>query len=205
MIERKPIYYATAGLLAVIIFASNFLSTDIFQAGYQNFSVWFVLSVFSFACGWLLNKTLGYSHGGKVIFAVIIASAFITVLLISFFSEYFGFSDLLVENMILYILRNITLGAMGLFGMAICEIIQLQKDSETHKNKSEEIKKLIANAQHEAHLIVEDARIKADRMLYDTQNAVEDMLERKTQIEIRLKEFIAAERELIKKYESEED
>lgn len=205
MTERKSIYYATAGLLAIIIFASNFLSTDIFTAGYQNFSVWFVLSVFSFACGWLLNKTLGYAHGGKVIFAVIVASAFITVLLISFFSDYFGLSDLLVENMILYILRNITLGSIGFFGMVVCELIQLQKDTETNRNKTEEIRRLIANAQHEANLIIEDARIKADRMLYDTQNAVEDMLERKTQIEIRLKEFIAAERELIKKYESEED
>lgn len=205
MTERKSIYYATAGLLAIIIFASNFLSTDIFTAGYQNFSVWFVLSVFSFACGWLLNKTLGYAHGGKVIFAVIVASAFITVLLISFFSDYFGLSDLLVENMILYILRNITLGSIGFFGMVVCELIQLQKDTETNRNKTEEIRRLIANAQHEANLIIEDARIKADRMLYDTQNAVEDMLERKTQIEFRLKEFIAAERELIKKYESEED
>lgn len=205
MIEKKPIYYATAGLLAVIIFASNFLSTDIFQAGYQNFSVWFVLSIFSFACGWLINKTLGYVHGGKVLFAVIVASAFISVFLISFFSEYFGLSDLLVENMILYILRNITLGAMGFFGMAICEIIHLQKESETSKNKTEELKRLLVNAQREAQIIIEDARLKSERMLYEAQQAADEVIERKAQVEYRLKEFISAERELIKKYESEEE
>lgn len=205
MIEKKPIYYATAGLLAVIIFASNFLSTDIFQAGYQNFSVWFVLSIFSFACGWLINKTLGYVHGGKVLFAVIVASAFISVFLISFFSEYFGLSDLLVENMILYILRNITLGAMGFFGMAICEIIHLQKESETSKNKTEELKRLLTNAQREAQIIIEDARLKSERMLYEAQQAADEVIERKAQVEYRLKEFISAERELIKKYESEEE
>lgn len=205
MIEKKPIYYATAGLLAVIIFASNFLSTDIFQAGYQNFSVWFVLSIFSFACGWLINKTLGYVHGGKVLFAVIVASAFISVFLISFFSEYFGLSDLLVENMILYILRNITLGAMGFFGMAICEIIHMQKESESSKNKTEELKRLLVNAQREAQIIIEDARLKSERMLYEAQQAADEVIERKAQVEYRLKEFISAERELIKKYESEEE
>lgn len=205
MIEKKPIYYATAGLLAVIIFASNFLSTDIFQAGYQNFSVWFVLSIFSFACGWLINKTLGYVHGGKVLFAVIVASAFISVFLISFFSEYFGLSDLLVENMILYILRNITLGAMSFFGMAICEIILMQKESESGKNKAEELKRLLTNAQREAQIMIEDARLKSERMLYEAQQAADEVIERKAQVEYRLKEFISAERELIKKYKSEEE
>lgn len=115
MIEKKSIYYATAVLLALIIFASNFLSTDIFKAGYQNFSVWFILSLFSFACGWLINKTLGYVHGGKIVFSVIVSTSFISAVMISLFSEYFGLSDLLVENLILFILRNITLGAMAFF------------------------------------------------------------------------------------------
>lgn len=205
MIQRKSIYYATAGLLAVIIFASNFLSTDLFKAGYQNFSVWFVLSVFSFACGWLMNKTLGYNHGGKVVFAVIVASAFISVLLVSIFSEYFGLSELIVENMILYILRNITLGSMAFFGMVVCEFILLQKEGDNSKNKLEEIRRLMANTQHEAKLIIEDARLKSEQMLYETQQTIDDIIERKNLIEIRLKEFISAEKELIKKYESEDE
>ncbi|MDP3580611.1 MAG: hypothetical protein Q8S39_01675, partial [Ignavibacteria bacterium] len=60
MIDKKSYYYLTPALLVIIIFSSNFLSTDLFKAGYSNFSVWFVLSLFSFACGWLINKTLGY-------------------------------------------------------------------------------------------------------------------------------------------------
>lgn len=205
MKEKKTIYYATAVLLALIIFASNFLSTDIFQAGYQNFAVWFVLSIFAFACGWLINKTLGYNHGGKVIFAVIVSTAFLTVILISFFSEYFGLSNLLVENMILYILRNIALGAMGLFGMVVCELLIMQKESNAGKTKLDEIKKILTSAQREAQIIVEEARLKADKILYDAQKAADDILEKKKYIETQLKEFIAAEKELIKKYESEEE
>ena len=205
MTERKKIYYLTPGLLAVIIFASNFLSTDLFKAGYQNFSVWFVLSVFAFACGWMINKTLGYNHGGKVVFAVIIASAFISVLLVSIFSEYFGLSALLVENMVLYILRNITLGAMAFFGMVVSELIILQKNFIQSKIKPDDGSRELENAQKEAHVIVEDAKLKAEKLLFESQKRVDGMLERKNQIERRLKEFIAAERELIKNYESEEE
>jgi len=205
VIEKKSIYYATPGLLAVIIFASNFLSTDLFKAGYQNFSVWFVLSVFSFACGWLINKTLSYNHGGKVVFAVIVASVFVSVILVSIFSEYFGLSNLLVENMILYVLRNIMLGAIAFFGMALSEVILLQKEGNRGKSKEDDSKKILIAAQREAQLIVEESKLKADKMLYNAQQSVDDMVERKTQIERRLKEFLSVEKELIKKYESEED
>lgn len=203
--EKRPVYYSTPALLAIIIFASNFLSTDVFKAGYQNFSVWFVLSLFTFACGWLINKTLGYNHGGKVVFSVIVASTFISVLLLSFFSDYFGLSDLLVENMILYILRNIMLGSMAFFGMALSEVIILQRDGAPTKLKEDDSKKVLINAQKEAQLLVEEAKLKADKMIYQVQQGVNDMVERKNQIERRLKEFIAAEKELIKKYESEEE
>ncbi|MFA5805675.1 MAG: hypothetical protein WC879_13645 [Melioribacteraceae bacterium] len=205
MIEKKSIYYATPGLLAVIIFASNFLSTDLFKAGYQNFSVWFVLSVFSFACGWLINKTLSYNHGGKVVFAVIVASVFVSVILVSIFSEYFGLSNLLVENMILYVLRNIMLGAIAFFGMALSEVILLQKEGNRGKSKEDDAKKILIAAQREAQLIVEESKLKADKLLYHAQQSVDDIVERKTQIERRLKEFLSAEKELIKKYESEEE
>ena len=202
--DKKKIYYSTPGLLTVIIFASNFLSTDLFKAGYQNFSVWFVLSVFAFACGWLINKTLGYNHGGKIVFSVIVASAFVSILMISLFSEYFGLSALLVENMILYILRNITLGSMAFFGMAICELIILQRNSERAKVVQYDGSKEVANAQKEAQILIDEAKLKSEKMLYQTQQKVDEMVEKKNQIERRLKEFIASERELIKNYQSEE-
>lgn len=205
MIQKKPVYYATAGLLAVIIFASNFLSTDLFKAGYQNFSVWFVLSIFSFVCGWLINKTLGYNHGGKVIFAVVISSVLISIFLVSFFSTYFGLSDLLVENMILYILRTISLGAMALFGMVVCELLIMQKEGNTAQFKLDEMKNMLTNAQREVKIMIDEARIKSERMLYEAQQNADEIISRKNQVEQRLKEFIATEREIIKKYESEED
>lgn len=204
MIQKK-IYYLTPALLAVIIFASDFLSTDLFKAGFQNFSVWFVMSMFAFACGWLMNKTLGYNHGGKVVFSVIVASAFVSVLMISFFSGYFGMSDLLVENMILYILRNIMLGSMTFFGMVVCEVILLQKEGARGKSKQDDVTNMMQSANKEAKLVIEEAKLKAEKLLYQAQQNVDSMIESKNQIERRLKEFLTAEKELIKNYESEEE
>lgn len=204
MIEKPKIYYGTAGILAVLVFASNFLNTDLFKAGFQNFSVWFVLSLFSFACGWLINKTLGYNHGGKIVFAVIVASSFVSVIMISLFNEFFGFSYLLVESMILYILRNITLGAMAFFGMALSEVIILQKEA-AGKSKNDTTQKTVETSQREVQLIIDEAKLKAEKIVYEAQQRADDLIERKSQIERRLKEFIAVEREIIKNYESEEE
>jgi hypothetical protein len=204
VIEKPKIYYGTAGILAVLVFASNFLNTDLFKAGFQNFSVWFVLSMFSFACGWLINKTLGYNHGGKIVFAVIVASSFVSVIMISLFNEFFGFSYLLVESMILYILRNITLGAMAFFGMALSEVIILQKEA-AGKSKNDNTQKTAETSQREVQLIIDEAKLKAEKIVYEAQQRADDLIERKSQIERRLKEFIAVEREIIKNYESEEE
>jgi hypothetical protein len=204
VIEKPKIYYGTAGILAVLVFASNFLNTDLFKAGFQNFSVWFVLSMFSFACGWLINKTLGYNHGGKIVFAVIVASSFVSVIMISLFNEFFGFSYLLVESMILYILRNITLGAMAFFGMALSEVIILQKEA-AGKSKNDNTQKTVETSQREVQLIIDEAKLKAEKIVYEAQQCADDLIERKSQIERRLKEFIAVEREIIKNYESEEE
>jgi cell division septum initiation protein DivIVA len=160
--------------------------------------------MFSFACGWLINKTLGYNHGGKIVFAVIVASSFVSVIMISLFNEFFGFSYLLVESMILYILRNITLGAMAFFGMALSEVIILQKEA-AGKSKNDNTQKTVETSQREVQLIIDEAKLKAEKIVYEAQQRADDLIERKSQIERRLKEFIAVEREIIKNYESEEE
>jgi hypothetical protein len=203
--ELKKYYYLIPALLAIIIIASDFLSTEIFKSSFQNFSVWFVLSVIAFAIGWFSNKSFGYHFGGKIIFAVIIASAIFSVILLTLFKEYFGLSDLLVENLILFTLRNIMLGSMAFFGMVVCELLILQKELVKNSSKEDEVKKILMNAQREAQIAIEEAKLKADKMLFDVQKKLNDMIERKNQIERRLKEFIQTERELLKQYEKEEE
>lgn len=205
MKELKKYYYLIPALLAIIIIASDFLSTEIFKSSFQNFSVWFVLSVIAFAIGWFSNKSFGYHFGGKIIFAVIIASAIFSIILLTLFKEYFGLSDLLVENLILFTLRNIMLGSMAFFGMVVCELLILQKELVKNSSKEDEVNKILMDAQREAQIAIEEAKLKADKMLFDVQKKLNDMIERKNQIERRLKEFIQTERELLKQYEKEEE
>ncbi len=105
MIKNALVNYSVPTLLGLLIFSSNFLNTDLFNFGEQNFAVWFVLSVFCFACGWYINRTLGWHLGGKVIFAVIVSVTAVSMVLIMFFSDYFSANELLTENLILFSLH----------------------------------------------------------------------------------------------------
>jgi len=200
--EKKSLhYYLTPGLLGVLMFASNFLNTNLFKFGDNNFAVWFVLSVLCFACGWFINKTLGWRLGGKVVFAMIIAVTIISVLMISFFRDYFSANELLTENLILYSLRDIMLGAMAFFGMAVVEILTTQKESLVIKEKLKTYEDLVRDAKKEAELEIKEAKINAQKIINDAELTAKNIILKKERIERDLKEFIHAEKELIKRYE----
>lgn len=194
--------YFVALLLGLLMFASNFLNTDLFTFGDNNFAVWFVISVLCFACGWYIDKTFGWLFGGKVVFAMIIAATFVSIIIITFFQEYFGSSELLAENLILYSLRNVTLGSMAIFGMAIVEVLTLQKDLELLKAKNKSYEDLTHDARKEAELELKEAKVKSEKILNDADLDSRNILMMKDKIERELKEFIQAEKELIKKYEN---
>lgn len=203
--DKEKFYYATPVLLGVLIFSSNFLSPKLFTGEIFNFAVWFILSIFAFSCGWIITKTLGWRHGGKLIFAVIVASSIMSVFLVSFFSEYFGVNDLITENVILYTLRNITLGTMGIFGLAVAQLLFLEREIHKHVMQNDENEKITENAKREAEIIIREAKSKANEVLTAAEREANSLIQTKQRIESQLKEFIRTEKELINKYESEED
>ena len=154
-----------------------------------------------FACGWYINKTLTWQTGGKVLFAVVIAVTLISVVMIIFFSDYFGAKELLTENLILYSLRNIMLGAMGIFGMAVQEVLSSEKETGILKEKVAVLEKVSDTSKKEATLIVKEAQIKADKIVNDAELVAKNIILKKERIEKELKEFIQTEKELIKRYE----
>ncbi|MGE5681541.1 MAG: hypothetical protein ACM34K_11755, partial [Bacillota bacterium] len=187
-----------------IIFASNFLNIQLFKFGELNFAVWFVLSVFAFACGWLINKTLNWKFGGRIVFAVTVATTIMSVALVTFFREYFGTSETLAENLIIYSLRNVVLGCMSLFGMAVAEVIALQKQIASQDLVLDAYDKMVLSAKREAELELRETRVKADLMIKEAEFQAKKALERKEKIEQELKEFIQIEKELIRKYEDKD-
>jgi hypothetical protein len=193
--------YSVPFLLGLLIFASNFLNTSLFNFGDRNFAVWFVLSILSFACGWYINRSLGWQYGGKVVFAVIVAVTLISVAIIIFFNEYFGTFELLTENLILFSLRNITLGAMGIFGMAIQEIVSGEKEALILREKVKVLEATAADSKKESELLMREARLNADKIVNEAEASAKNIFLKKERIEQELKEFIQTERELIKRYE----
>ena len=193
--------YIVPVLLGLLIFASDFLNTSLFNFGDRNFAVWFVLSILCFACGWYINRSLGWQLGGKVVFAVIVAVTIISVAIIIFFNEYFGTFELLTENLILFSLRNITLGAMGIFGMAIQEIVSGEKEALILREKVKVLEATAADSKKEAELLMREARLNADKIVNEAEATAKNITLKKERIEQELKEFIQTERELLKRYE----
>lgn len=198
---KNIIKYATPILLGVLIFASDFLDTDIFNFDEKNFAVWFVLSILCFASGWYINKTLGWHKGGKIVFSVIIAVTIVSIFMITFFSGYFNANEILTENLILYSLRNVTLGAMGFFGMAIQEVINNRRDTQILREKVELLERESDISKKEAKLIIKEANLNAEKIINDAEAKAKNLILKKERIEKELKEFIQTERELIKRYE----
>ena len=201
MFKKNIINYAAAILLGVLIFASDFLDTDIFNFDEKNFAVWFVLSILCFASGWYINKTLGWHKGGKIVFSVIIAVTIVSIFMVTFFSGYFNANEILTENLILYSLRNVTLGAMGFFGMAIQEVINNRRDTQNLMEKVELLERETDISNKEVQLKIKEANLNAERIINDAEAKAKNLILKKERIERELKELIQTERELIKRYE----
>jgi len=193
--------YAAVLLLGVLIIASDFLNTSLFNFGEQNFAVWFVLSIFCFACGWYINKTLGWHFGGKVVFAVIIAVTVFSIFMVTFFGSYFGANELLTENLILYSLRNIVLGAMGFFGMSVQEVINNRKDSAMLKKQVDLYEREAEVSKKESEQMIKEASLTAEKIVNDAKAEADRIIIKKEILENELKEIIQTEKELIKRYE----
>ncbi len=198
------IKYVVPALLAVLMFSSNFLNKKLFGFDDQNFAVWFVLSVLCFICGWYINQSLGWHFGGRVVFSIIVAATFISILLITFFWEYFSATQLITENLLLYSLRNIMLGAMSYFGMAVAEVLMLQKELIVFQEKQKIIDVKGKDLKKEAELELREAKIKAQKMVNDAESEAKEIMMKKERMERDLKEFIRTEKEFIKKYEKPE-
>jgi hypothetical protein len=198
------IRYVVPALLAVLMFSSNFLNKKLFGFDDQNFAVWFVLSVLCFTCGWYINQSLGWRLGGRVVFSIIVAATFISIIMITFFQEYFDANELITENLLLYSLRNIMLGAMAFFGMALAEVLILQKELLVFQEKQKIIDETGKDLRKEAELELREAKIKAQKILNDAEAEAKDITLKKDRIEKELKEFIRTEKEFIKKYEKPE-
>ncbi len=186
------------------MFGSDFLSTNLFCQETVNFAVWFVLSIFAFSSGWIIAKTAGWENGGKLIFTAIAATTLVTMFFVTFFDKYFHINGTLAENIILFALRNVALGATGIFGLAIAEVFNLQNELKAIKNKNESDNEKNDEAQKKANLIISRAKLEAEKIIFEAEKKNRELIEKREQAENSLKEFINMEKDLIEKYDRDE-
>jgi F0F1-type ATP synthase membrane subunit b/b' len=89
---------------------------------------------------------------------------------------------------------------MGFFGMAVQEVLSGEREAVILREKLKIYEDNIIDAKKEAELTLKEAEIKAKEILSDAEAQAKNIILKKERIERELKEFIQAEKELIKKY-----
>ncbi len=201
MKKVTPIYYFYPLLMAFLIFLSDFLNTRLFETMLQTFAVWFILSLLIFSLGWIIDKSFGWVVGGKVVFVSIIISIIFSLSFASFFKNYIALTSPLLEDLILFILRNISLGAMGFFGMAIAEVTSNEAIIKAQSEISKNADIMIENAKKEAELLIKEAEQKIEELKKEKLGTVNELVRNEIELKKKLNELITAEKEILNKYD----
>ncbi len=187
--------------MAFLIFLSDFLNTRLFETMLQTFAVWFILSLLIFSLGWIIDKSFGWVVGGKVVFVSIIISIIFSLSFASFFKNYIALTSPLLEDLILFILRNISLGAMGFFGMAIAEVTSNEAIIKAQSEISKNADIMIENAKKEAELLIKEAEQKIEELKKEKLGTVNELVRNEIELKKKLNELITAEKEILNKYD----
>ncbi len=204
MIKANLKNYSGACVLALILFGSLFIGTSIFNAGYEQYSVWLLLAVFSFADGWFINKTIGWNKGGKIIFSVIIAAVLVSLFVVSLFRNYFAIDHLLSEDLFIFAIRIISIGVFGYFGLSVAEIFHLQQAQAECERLKNEFEEAFNRTEKEIELTLKEAKLKSEKMIFDAEKKVNELSIEKNRIQKQLHDLIQIEKELINKFENED-
>jgi F0F1-type ATP synthase membrane subunit b/b' len=90
---------------------------------------------------------------------------------------------------------------MALFGMAIDEVLHREREATVLNQKLKTYEEQLQDARKDAELALREAKVEAEKIINDAQLAAKNTILKKERIEKELKEFIQAEKELIKRYE----
>jgi cyclopropane fatty-acyl-phospholipid synthase-like methyltransferase len=91
---------------------------------------------------------------------------------------------------------------MAIFGMSVVENLTLQRDLLILQERLKIFEGNFIDSKKEAELEIREAKLKAQKITNDADLYAKNTVLKKERIEKELKEFIQAEKELIKKYEN---
>lgn len=199
MKEIKNILFVYPISLTFLLLLSNLLSANIFVNSDFTFLVWFVLMIVAFFIGWFINSSFKWLLGIKVVFISIISAILLSFIIIFLFRSSFSINNSLIGNIVLFSIRIFVLGSISIFGISFSENLKNRQQND-NLDKPEEY--IPTNNIENADLLIREAKLKAEQILFNAEKEINQIKERKMQIEIQLRELIHTEREVIRNYEN---
>jgi len=148
-----------------------------------------------------MNFSFKWENGIKAISIVTFSSVIISLLLVALLRNSFDLDSSLVDNFIHYSLRIFVLGLFSIFGLSIAEILRLKNVTIVGEDE-EDVESSPRNS--ESEYVIKEAKLKAEKIIFEAEKEAKNINERKNQIEIQLRELIQTEREVIRNYEKED-
>jgi len=197
--EIKNILFVYPISLTFLLLLSNLLSANIFVNSDFTFLVWFVLMLVAFFIGWFINSSFKWLLGIKVVFISIISAILLSFIIIFLFRSSFSINNSLIGNIVLFSIRIFVLGSISIFGISFSENLKNRQQNDNLDKPEENIP---TNNVENADLLIREAKLKAEQILFNAEKEINQIKERKMQIEIQLRELIHTEREVIRNYEN---
>ena len=105
----------------------------------------------------------------------------------------------MIGNIVLFSIRIFVLGSISIFGISFSENLKNRQQNDNLDKPEENIP---TNNVENADLLIREAKLKAEQILFNAEKEINQIKERKMQIEIQLRELIHTEREVIRNYEN---
>jgi len=197
----KIIYYTLPLFLLSLMVISILLNTNLFVNEDYTFVVWFVLMLAAFAAGKLMFPAFSKNYGAKIILVVTVIAAFLDLGIVATFHEKFSVHATLIGNLVLFALRVMLLGFSAFFGFIYS---QLSRVSDTVKKEEVNFSEDNKNKE-QVDLIIKQAKLKAEKIIFDAQKEAGQIKENKEKLELELRQLIQTEREVLRQYENDEN
>jgi len=82
--------FVTLTFLVIMILSTLFIDKNFLGIGDLNFLAWFSINLFSFICGWVLNKITNWKNSTRLCFVAILASLIIALGIVIYFKDFFN-------------------------------------------------------------------------------------------------------------------
>jgi phage-related holin len=199
---KKPFYYWFAVFFyAAVIFFSNFGETQIVNFYPYGFGYWFVVMFFATCLGFIISYLFGLRESLWIILITFLGISVISALLGIIKPVYLKLDSVSLANVVLQILKIGLSSVFGILGVLIWQNIFLSKELVRAEEKIKFYERNVLDAKKEAEVLIKEAEIKANEIIFDAKKKVQELEKLKRDLEVKIREFLQIELAVLDKHE----